>query len=339
MTSVPILAGLFVVLALAVAGLTRLVLGWLRARQILDRPNDRSSHSIPTPRGGGLGVVPVLVGAWALWAGLGGAAPFGLPLLTWVVLAGAAALAALSWLDDLLTLPAAPRFVAQGVAVAAALVLLPGDALVFQGWLPLWADRLIAGLGWLWFINLYNFMDGIDGITGMQTTTIGSGLAVLVLIGSAPLAVLAPAVMLVAAALGFLVWNWHPAKVFLGDVGSVPLGFLIGFLLVVTAAHGGLVVALILPLYYLVDATWTLLARALRGEKPWQAHRSHFYQRAVRAGASHAQVSAAVGVVGVALIGCAVVAARVHAVLGLGAAVVLVGLTCGVLARRARPVG
>ena len=113
------------------------------------------------------------------------------------------------------------------------------------------------------------------------------------------------AALTAAAALGFLVWNWHPARVFLGDVGSVPLGFLVGWLLLELMARGAWAAAIILPSYYATDATLTLVRRLLRGEKIWQAHKEHFYQRAVQAGRSHAQVSAAVGLAGGALIGLA----------------------------------
>ena len=107
------------------------------------------------------------------------------------------------------------------------------------------------------------------------------------------------------AALGFLAWNWQPAKLFLGDVGSVPLGFLLAWLLLSLAAHGHWAAALILPGYFLADASWTLARRALRGAPVWRAHREHIYQQAVQAGASHAQVSGAVAVANLALVGCA----------------------------------
>lgn len=311
--------------------LTGLVRRWLVRRQIMDTPNARSSHSLPTPRGGGLAVVPVVIAGWAVH---GGPLPWHAPGVEAVVLLAAALLAAVSWWDDRHTLPPLPRFLAQFVAVGTVLTLLPSDALVFQGWLPVWADRLLAGLCWLWFVNLYNFMDGIDGITGVETAGIGAGLALLAALGLTTPAVGVPGVMLLAAALGFLAWNWHPARLFLGDVGSVPLGFLIGFLLILLAAGGDLAAALILPLYYLVDASVTLLRRLARGEKPWQAHRDHFYQQAVhRAGLSPRRVSGAVAVVNGGLIGCAIAAAAGAPWIALAGATVLVIVLCRWMAR------
>jgi UDP-N-acetylmuramyl pentapeptide phosphotransferase/UDP-N-acetylglucosamine-1-phosphate transferase len=170
------------------------------------------------------------------------------------------------------------------------LALLPRDALVFQGLLGLSADRIVTALAWLWFINLFNFMDGIDGISGVEAASIGLGLALVAwFVGS--FAAIGLALTVAAAALGFLAWNWHPARVFLGDVGSVPLGFALGWLLIGAALDGAWAAALILPAYYWADATLTLLRRVARGEPVWRAHRSHFYQRAVQAGMSHAEVA------------------------------------------------
>ena len=292
-----ILASVFALASGAAALATWLVLRELRRRAILDRPNRRSSHVEPTPRGGGLGVVPVVAVAWAVIAlrdpsvtGLG------------VVLPAALLLGLVSWVDDLRGLSAAVRLLAQGVGVAIGLAALPSDALVFGGLLPLPADRLLAGLLWLWFVNLFNFMDGIDAISGVELASIGAGLTlVAVLVGTLDgLALLAMA--LVGGAAGFLVWNWPPARVFLGDVGSVPLGYLCGWLLIQAALAGLWWAAAILPLYYLTDATLTLLRRLVRGERIWEAHREHYYQKAVQRGLSHGQVAARILVTNLVLI-------------------------------------
>lgn len=261
----------------------RLLVAW----RVFDEPNHRSSHAVAKPRGGGLAVVPVVLTAWIAAALAGGTAdaPF------WALIAGALLLAAVSWADDLRSRPASLRLGVQVAAVSLGLWGLEANALVFQGLLPPLADRLAAALLWLWFINLFNFMDGIDGITAVETVTVGGGLAlVAVLQGQSPAGVL-PGAALAAAALGFLYWNWAPSRLFLGDVGSVPLGYLLGWLLIATAAGGAWVAAVILPLYYLADASLTLGRRALRREKLWQAHREHFYQRAVQRGFSHTAVT------------------------------------------------
>jgi len=292
----------------------------LRRRAILDHPNERSNHTIPKPRGGGLAVVPIALVAWI-------AVPFpALPPGLAVILSSAAVLALLSWADDLRSLPAALRFAVQAVVVAlAAVTSLGTQGLVFQGLLPGWADTAVAAVLWLWFLNLFNFMDGIDGISGVETVSVGAGLALLAALGAD-----APPVWLgatlAAAAFGFLAWNWPPSRIFLGDVGSVPIGFLLGFLLLALAARGHWAAALILPAYYLADATITILRRLLRGEKIWQAHSQHFYQQAVRGGRSHAQVSLAVLAANLVLIALAVLSLTMPLPALGGAALVVAGL-------------
>ncbi len=265
---------------------TRLVLGLLRRRAILDHPNERSSHAVPTPRGGGLAVAPVIIIAWAAGLSLLPGAASSL----WPLIAGAALLAAVSWADDLRSLPPHWRLAAQFLAVAAGIFALPANAPVFQGLLPGWLDTLAAAVLWVWFVNLFNFMDGIDGITGTETAFVAAGAAAITLIAGGPPFSAYAGLTTAAAALGFLAWNWPPARIFLGDVGSVTLGFLVGWLLLDLAGRGLWAPALILPLYYLADATITLGRRLARGEKVWLAHRSHFYQLAVRRGCSHASV-------------------------------------------------
>ncbi len=285
--------------------LTWLVLRLLTRKGILDTPNKRSSHDAPTPRGGGLALIPVILIFWL-------AVVVHFEMLSpriGLVMIGAVGLAAVGWLDDLRGLPAAPRLLAQAVAVAVGLYALDGAEPVFQGWLPPLLDRLAAGLAWLWFVNLFNFMDGIDGISGVEACSIGVGLVLIGLPTVGPGLGTALPALLAAATLGFLIWNWPPAKLFLGDVGSVPLGYLLGFLLLILAIQGQWPAALILPLYYLADATITLGRRLLRGTKVWQAHREHFYQRAVHGGASHARVSLGVLACNALLICCALIAA------------------------------
>lgn len=312
--------------------LTGRVLAYLRHRAILDHPNDRSSHSIPTPRGGGWGVMLTLLPAWILIALTTEGGLHALPILI-----GAAALMAVSWMDDRRGLGPAPRFLAQIAAVAAGLTALPADGFVFQGLLPLWADRLVAAVGWLWFVNLFNFMDGIDGLAGSEAATIGAGLALVTAVGGLDAALGLYGLAAAGAALGFLVWNWHPAKLFMGDVGSVPLGFTLGWLLLAVAASGQWPAALLVPAYFLADATVTLLRRLIEGKKVWQAHREHFYQKATQRGRTHAQVVRLVLVLNAALLALATVSvllgpARGWTVLPAGAAAVVL-----LLALLARP--
>ncbi len=285
------LAVILIVSLAASLALTGLLRRWLLSRQILDRPNERSAHATPVPRGGGIALLAVLLPLWALIE----------PGL-WPLLAGALALAAAGWWDDLKRLAPWPKLAVQAVAVGFGLWRLGP---VTQGLLPLPIDLVLAGIAWLWFVNLFNFMDGIDGIAGVEAISIALGLAVIALWFASFGDLAALSLALVGATLGFLYWNWHPAKLFLGDVGSQALGFLIGFLLLRAAAEGAWAAALILPLYYLADATWTLFRRAAAGENIMAAHAQHIYQRAVRIGRRHDQVAGALLIANLALIALA----------------------------------
>ena len=325
------LAALVAVAVFAAAWIgTGLVRRWLITRAILDRPVERSSHSTPVPRGAGLALVPALA-AGALALSLAGAAPAG----TALVVAVALALGLIFWRDDVRGLPIAARLAAQALAVVIGLAAWPGGA-VFQGALPPFLDRAVAGLLWLWFINLYNFMDGIDGIAGVETAALGIGTAlVLAFAGASNDGTAFVAIATAAAALGFLRWNWHPATIFLGDVGSVPLGYFMGWLLLLLAGKGLWAPALILPLYYLADASITLARRIRRRERFWRAHREHFYQRALAGGGDHAAVARMIAGGDVALVLLAVLAV-IHPLTALALAAIAVATQLALLERRAR---
>ncbi len=284
-----------ILLALAVFAVTclgvRLLIGYLRRKSILDHPVERSSHSVPTPRGGGLAVSGSVLAAWAILQTMHYKPGFVFLMI------GALLLVLVSWRDDVKSLSAGVRLTMQSVAVAVGLLWLSGQGLVFQGYIPVWADLFAASLLWVGFLNFFNFMDGIDGISAVEGGAIALGLTLLAYfrLDTGLFADDGPyTVAILAAMAGFAVWNWHPARIFLGDVGSVPAGFLLGALLLGLAARGSWIPALILPMYYLADAGITLTKRALRGEAVWQAHKQHFYQRAVQRGFSHAKVSTAI---------------------------------------------
>ena len=289
-------------IALASCLLTAVTLRYLKQKAVLDHPNERSSHTVAVPRGGGLPVVTVVLIAWmypinpqldSITFSWSSTAP---------IMGACALLAAISWADDLRSLSPKLRIAVQALAVAIGIASLSHDALLFGGAAPAWLDKTIQFIGWLWFVNLFNFMDGIDGISGVESLGICGGL--LLLSGLQGLTTPLPwhSLTIAAAILGFLWWNRPPARIFLGDVGSVPIGFLLGWLLLDLALAGYWVSALILPSYYLCDATFTLVRRGLRGEKVWQAHREHFYQKAVQAGRSHGAVSRSIGIANLALI-------------------------------------
>jgi UDP-N-acetylmuramyl pentapeptide phosphotransferase/UDP-N-acetylglucosamine-1-phosphate transferase len=281
----------------------------LARRAMLDQPNERSLHTVPVPRGGGLavvGTVAVLMIAGSAWHNAWSHSLFLiLPLL---------ALMAVSWLDDRGSVAPVVRLAVHLLAALTASFIFLPTQMLFDGALPFWLDRMLMIIGWAWFMNLYNFMDGIDGITGVQTISISLGTIVLIVaIGLFGAKLIDPrtgiyAAMLIGAAAGFLVLNWHPAKIFLGDIGSVPLGFLAGFLLLSVALQVSLIPALIIPLYYLADSGITLVKRLLRGEKIWQAHRQHFYQQAALRQGRHDVVVAWIIGGNLLLIGCATAA-------------------------------
>jgi len=323
----------FAVLVASFAG-TRLALWALGRRAILDHPNERSSHVTPRPRGAGLAVIAVVVVAWGA---LGTGAPSFERTAILTVCAGALGLAVLSFVDDLRGISVGWRLLGQFAAVAVVLAATAERGSYFAGILSPSLDLLAAAVLWVWFVNLFNFMDGIDGIAGVETASIGFGVtcaALLAGIGQTPALL---GLTVAAAALGFLWWNWEPAKVFLGDVGSVPLGFLLGWLLLDLSARGLWAAAAILPSYYFADATITLCRRAVRRAPVWRAHREHFYQRAVRRGRTHAAVASAVLVANVLLIALASLGAIGWTVPALLGAAAVVGILVLHLAGGRRP--
>jgi UDP-N-acetylmuramyl pentapeptide phosphotransferase/UDP-N-acetylglucosamine-1-phosphate transferase len=246
----------------------RLLLSRL-GRIALDHPNARSLHETPVPRLGGLGVM----------LGMLASAPFVEPA-HWIVIGLALGLAVLSFLDDVRSIPTAVRF-AFHLAAAAALIAFTV--------LPLtWVDAVALTLALTWMANLFNFMDGSDGLAGGMAV-IGFAVYAIAADGAGNMALAALSVALAGSAAAFLVLNFHPASVFLGDVGSIPLGFLAGALGVLGWHEH------VWPLWFpvlvfgvfIADATFTLAKRLARGERVWVAHRSHYYQRLVRLGAGH----------------------------------------------------
>jgi UDP-N-acetylmuramyl pentapeptide phosphotransferase/UDP-N-acetylglucosamine-1-phosphate transferase len=271
-----LLLGCFVLAAAAVDLVRRHA---LRRRQ-LDIPNDRSSHSVPTPRGGGLGVVVVVAAAW-VWVLVAWRQPRSVELP--LCIAAMVVVAGVGWLDDRRGLGVSPRLgvhLLAGVAVAGLSARL--------GW-PWW-----IGAAWLvWTvssINVINFMDGIDGLIASQTMIAALSIAWL----ATPEGLARPfALAVTGVASGFLVWNWPPARIFLGDVGSGALGFALVLLGALVMAEGETDLArAFLPLFPLfLDAAWTMVRRARRGERITTAHRSHLYQRLANGGWGHRRVT------------------------------------------------
>jgi UDP-N-acetylmuramyl pentapeptide phosphotransferase/UDP-N-acetylglucosamine-1-phosphate transferase len=156
---------------------------------------------------------------------------------------------------------------------------LPGELRVALS-MPIFIERLLLTIGLLWFVNLVNFMDGLDWMTVAEVVPITAALAIFGAFGFVPATQTIISLALCGAMIGFAYFNRPVARLFLGDVGSLPIGLVVGWLLVLAAGHGGRAAAILLPLYYVADSSITLVRRLINGETVWQAHRSHFYQRA-----------------------------------------------------------
>ena len=276
-------------------------------RYALARPNARSSHREPTPQGGGIAVVVAALAS--LWVGLALsafdlAAEAQLPALTLAALA----LALIGAIDDIRALGAALRLVLQTLAVGAVLATLPVEFSILPR-LPWGLELAILLVGGVWFVNLVNFMDGIDWMTVAEVVPITAGVALLGLIGAAPMPAVLVALALLGAMIGFAPFNRPVARLFLGDVGSLPIGLMLGWVLLMLAGRGHLAAAVLLPLYYLADATITLGRRLIKREPVWQAHRTHFYQRATDRGFAVSEIVVRVFVLNLALAALALVSA------------------------------
>ncbi|HEY1473397.1 MAG TPA: glycosyl transferase [Pseudolabrys sp.] len=320
------LAITFMAAAVVSAVLVALLQPLLR-RHALAHPNARSSHKTPTPQGGGIAVIAATVGVVVASALFGGPCLGGHPV--WLVLAATVFIALVGAFDDIRSIAVLPRLILQMVGVAIVLAALPSDLRVVP-FFPYWLERALLGLAILWLVNLTNFMDGIDWMTVAEVVPLTAGLVLFGTMGALPRDATIVALALCGALIGFAPVNRPVARLFLGDVGSLPIGLLLGWLLVMLAGAGHFTAALLLPLYYLADATITLLRRLAKGEPVLQAHRSHFYQRAMDGGFSVYQVVGRVFVLNTALIALATATLRTTSLLlhaaALIAGCVLVGL-------------
>jgi UDP-N-acetylmuramyl pentapeptide phosphotransferase/UDP-N-acetylglucosamine-1-phosphate transferase len=303
MMRVAAMAGLVPACAAATALLLVLLRPWLQ-RHALARPNARSSHKVPTPQGGGIAVAGVTLAAVAICAAAFPELRPQSPYLLMSLLAAAALLALVGALDDFFSLETAPRIGFQLIAVIAVIAALPPELRAVP-LLPWWVERALLVVGLMWFVNLVNFMDGLDWMTVAEVIPVTAGLVLIGALGGLPPYGMVAALALGGALLGFAPFNRPVASLFLGDAGSLPIGLILGWLLVLLAANGHLAAAILLPLYYLADATVTLLLRLRRGERIWQAHRSHFYQRATDRGYGVARIVGSVFAINVALLALA----------------------------------
>ena len=251
-------------------------------RYALARPNARSSHRIPTPQGGGVAVILAVAIALGTEGALIGAER---TALVDVLPLGAsvAILTVVGAIDDIFSLAPLWRLAVQAVAVSLTVLTMPGELRAIPV-APIAIERTVEIVTGLWFVNLVNFMDGIDWMTVAEAIPSTLGIFIFALFGAVPALAGSIALALCGAVLGFAPFNRPVAKLFLGDVGSLPIGLLLFWLLLLLAGSGHFVAALLLPLYYVADASITLLRRLARGERITEAHRSHFYQLAVARG-------------------------------------------------------
>lgn len=299
-----------IALAAGLAFVLCLVLRPLMMRYALARPNARSSHRTPTPQGGGIAVLAGAFIALSLalaFTSVEANARQGLIL----VMAAAALLALVGAWDDIRPLSPAVRLPLQLLCVAIVVFYAAPEMRLLPEALPLWAERSLALIAGVWFVNLVNFMDGIDWITLAGLVPLTGAIAFAGATG-----IVDPATGLLAAALlggllGFAPFNKPVARFFLGDVGALPLGLLGAYLLYRLAGAGALTAALILPLYHVMDSTITLFRRLARGEKVWQAHRSHFYQQATDNGFQAIEIVTQVFLLNLGLIALAAVSITV----------------------------
>ena len=258
----------------------------LSKKKIFDQPNIRSSHVRAIPIGAGIIVTSIILFFLFFYTILNYFIFNNLIFSNILLFIALIALGLVSWKDDLTQLSVLNRITFHFFAASIGVICLPKTGFVFQGIFPVYLDIAITIFLWVWIINLTNFMDGIDGITGTESIFIflGSLIIILLLRESIELSdkffLIAFLSLTSCSLIGFLFWNWYPAKIFLGDVGSIPIGFLLGWIVFELATMGLWHASILLPMYYFFDTTLTLIKRIVKKEKIFEAHRSHFYQEA-----------------------------------------------------------
>lgn len=283
---------LFLLSFIATSFLTWLLISSLPSFGVVDIPDPRRVHSRITPRGGGLAIVIVVIIALIAYEYFSTKTLINsikiVPLLLII--------STISFLDDLISIPIFVRLIFHIICSTIAIFLFLFPVVLFHYELPLYIDFMLSIIGLIVFLNIYNFLDGIDGISGAESIHLSITILILCYLKSDIIIntnfIIVLNIIILACSIGFLIFNWHPAKIFLGDVGSISLGFLLGLcLLLISASSVHLFVASsIASLYYLADGGLTILIRLVNKEKIWQPHLKHFFQKAVRNGKSHKEV-------------------------------------------------
>jgi UDP-N-acetylmuramyl pentapeptide phosphotransferase/UDP-N-acetylglucosamine-1-phosphate transferase len=273
----------------------KITIQFLKKTKTIDIPNERSSHIIPTPKGAGLGIIATLLIVYYTF----------LPLTDFWLMGSILIITTLSFINDNKQVSIIIRLIIQMVLTIIVLNFWPPlkDIILFNSIIPIWIEYIITFLLIIWVMNLFNFMDGIDGISGTQCIIIGVGVGLSLFLAQEEYKLEKIfAGFMAGSSLAFLLWNWHPAKVFLGDAGSIPLGFINAILILLLCKNDLWYVAIIINNYYFFDASITLLRRIKMKKKPWNAHKEHFYQKAILNGYSHSKVCKIIGIHGILLI-------------------------------------
>lgn len=249
---------------------TRMTILVLRKRNAY-RQTVIPGQPLPTHKGGGIAVVFAML-ICLMIADVSYGIVLSLLMLT-----------AVSLLDDLIKVHTAIKLLVQLMAVSIPLSML--QVPVFSEELPLWLDRSIAGFLWLWFINLFTFMDSSDGISPTEMICVSLGLCLISIFNNTfPDALSTYSLIVFSVGCGFLWWNWHPAKIYMGEVGSVPVGFFMGYLILLAVLSGYGYAAMILPAYYLADGSITIISRLMKRKRIWASHSEHYHQIAIKKG-------------------------------------------------------
>ncbi len=283
---------LFILALISSSLLTRILIKKLSYLGVVDKPGDRRAHKKITPRGGGLSVVAVLIIGFIAFEYLS----TNVFIESQKIIPIFSLIAAISFLDDLKTIRVFFRLITHLICAGLSIYLFLYPRLLFHGLFPMGIDFILATICLVGFLNIYNFLDGIDGITAAESIHLSITLLILCYLRFNTIInvnfIIAIATITLACSIGFLIFNWHPAMIFLGDVGSISLGFLIGLcLLLISASTIELFIASgIASLYYIADGSLTIFIRLINKERIWQPHLKHFFQKAIKKGMTQKQV-------------------------------------------------
>ena len=272
--------------------LTKALIVQLANFGMIDVPGVRRAHTTSTPRGGGLAISLVLIVLGPLFEySTTKSFYYSVKILPPFFM-----ISLISFLDDIKTIHVSIRFTVHLFCASYVVYNFMYPSLVLHYDLPVSLVFVLASIGLTAFLNIYNFLDGIDGITAAETIHLSGTILILCYLKSDAIThlnfIVGVSTLICACSLGFIIFNWPPAKIFLGDVGSIGIGFLTGLnlLLIAAACERLFISAIIASLYYISDGGLTILIRLLNGEKIWQPHLKHFFQKAVKKGMSHKQV-------------------------------------------------